>query len=85
LNQGSVTQRLGPFGQYQGPMIEVLNLKIAKVFKIKDKYNVEGNFQLFNSLNSNAAVTTSYAASTFGAVSSIVSPRVFRIGGTFSF
>lgn len=85
LNQGSVTQRLGPFGQYQGPMIEVLNLKIAKVFKIKDKYNVEGNFQLFNSLNSNAAVTTSYAASTFGAVSAIVSPRVFRIGGTFSF
>jgi hypothetical protein len=85
LNQGSVTARLGPFGQYQGPMIEVLNLKIAKVFKIKEKYSFEGNFQLFNSLNSNAAVATSYAASTFGAVSSIVSPRVFRLGGTFSF
>ena len=85
LNQGSVTMRLGPFGQYQGPMIEVLNLKLAKVFTVREKYNFEANFQVFNTLNSNAAVSTSYLASTFGAVTNIVSPRVFRIGGVFSF
>jgi hypothetical protein len=85
LNQGSVTMRLGPFGQYQGPMIEVLNLKMAKVFTVREKYNFEANFQVFNTLNSNAAVNTSYLASTFGAVTSIVSARVFRIGGVFSF
>ena len=85
LNQGSVTMRLGSFGQYQGPMIEVLNLKAAKVFTVKDRYNFEANFQVFNTLNSNAAVATSYLASTFGAVTTIVSARVYRIGGVFSF
>ena len=77
--------RLGPFGQFQGAMIEVLNIKGAKVFTFKDRYNLEGNFQVFNTLNSNAAVTTSYLTSTFGAVTGIVSARVFRIGTTFSF
>jgi hypothetical protein len=85
LSQGSVTMRLGPFGQYQGPFIEVLNLKIAKVFKVKEKYSFESNFQVFNSFNSSAAVSTSYLASTFGAVTNIVSARVFRIGGVFNF
>ncbi len=85
LNQGAVTERLGPFGQFQGPLVEVLNVKAAKVFTFKDRYNIEGNFQLFNTLNSNAAVTTSYLTSTFGAVTGIVSARVFRIGTLFSF
>jgi hypothetical protein len=85
LNQGSVTMRLGPFGQYQGPFIEVLNLKIAKVFKVKEKYSFEANFQVFNTFNSSAAVSTSYLASTFGAVTNIVSARVFRLGGVFNF
>jgi hypothetical protein len=85
LNQGGVTVRLGPFGQYQGPVVEVLNAKAAKVITFKDRYHLEGNFQVFNMLNSNAAVTTSYLTSTFGAVTGIVSARVFRIGTVFSF
>ena len=85
LNQGGVTMRLGSFGQYQGPVVEVLNAKAAKVITFKDRYHIEGNFQVFNMLNSNAAVTTSYLTSTFGAVTGIVSARVFRIGTVFSF
>ena len=85
LNQGTVTMRLGPFGQFQGPVVSVLNLKVAKQFRVKEKMLFEPNFQIFNLLNTSAAVTTSYALSTFGAVSNIVSPRVFRIGGMFSF
>jgi len=77
--------RLGPFGQFQGPVVSVLNLKIAKQFHVRERFLFEPNFQIFNLLNTSAAVTTSYALSTLGAVSNIVSPRVFRIGGTFSF
>jgi hypothetical protein len=36
-------------------------------------------------LNSNAAVSTSYLTSTFGAVTGIVAPRVLRLGAVFSF
>jgi hypothetical protein len=85
LNQGTVTMRLGPFGQYQGPVVSVLNVKVAKQFRLKERWLFEPNFQVFNLLNTSAAVTTSYAVSTFGAVSNIVSPRVIRIGGMFSF
>jgi hypothetical protein len=85
LNQGTVTMRLGPFGQFRGPVVSVLNLKIAKQFRVKERWLFEPNFQVFNLLNTSAAVTTSYAVPTFGAVSNIVSPRVIRIGGMFSF
>ena len=85
LNQGTVTMRMGPFGQFQGPVVSVLNLKVAKQFHFKERFLLEPNFQIFNLMNSSAAVTTSYALSTFGAVSNIVSPRVLRIGGIVSF
>jgi hypothetical protein len=85
LNQGTVTMRLGPFGQFQGPVVSVLNIKVAKQFRVKERWLFEPNFQVFNLLNTSAAVTTSYALSTLGAVSNIVSPRVIRIGGMFSF
>ena len=85
LNQGTVTMRLGPFGQFQGPVVSVLNLKVAKQFHLREKMLFEPNFQIFNLLNTSAAVSTSYALATFGAVSNIVSPRVLRIGASFSF
>jgi hypothetical protein len=85
LNQGGVTMRLGPFGQYQGPFIEVWNAKGARTFTFRDRFNIEGHIEYFNMLNSNAAVSTSYLTSTFGAVTGIVSPRVLRLGAVFSF
>jgi Carboxypeptidase regulatory-like domain len=87
LSQGSTTFYVGPYGQYRGPVYGTWNVKAAKTFKIKERWNIEGNFQIFNILNSNAAVTTNYqtGASTFGVASSIISPRVARIGGVFSF
>jgi hypothetical protein len=66
-------------------MVEVLNMKLAKVFTSTDKYNFEINFQVFNTLNSSSAVTTSYLASTFGTETTIESALVFRIDGVFSF
>jgi len=87
LIQGATTVRMGPFGQYRGPVISTLNFKAAKVFAIHDRFHVEANFQVFNVLNSSAAVATNYltGASTFGVVSNILSPRVARIGGLFTF
>jgi hypothetical protein len=85
LNQGTVTTRLGPFGQFQGPVVSVLNLKVAKQFHLHERILLEPNLQIFHVLNTSAAMSTSYALATFGAVSNIVSPRVLRIGASFSF
>jgi Carboxypeptidase regulatory-like domain len=87
LSQGSTTIRMGPFGQYRGPVVSVLNLKTAKVFTLHDRYHLEANFQIFNILNNSAAVSTNYltGATTFGVVTSLVSPRVARVGLSFYF
>jgi hypothetical protein len=87
LSQGSTTVRMGSFGQYRGPMISTFNVKTAKVFTIRDRFHLEANFQVFNILNSSAAVTTNYLTgpTTFGVVSDLISPRVARIGGLFTF
>jgi hypothetical protein len=91
LNQGSVTMNMGPFGQYQGPHVEVWNLQGAKVFTIHERYKIEANAQVFNLMNASGAVTTSYATTTnpasptFGVVTSIESARVARLAVEFSF
>jgi hypothetical protein len=86
LNQGSTTIRMGPFGQYRGPFISTWNTKVAKTIVFRDRYHLELNFQEFNLLNDSAAVTTNYlTGSTFGVVTSLISPRVARFGMLFSF
>ncbi len=91
LNQGSVTINMGPFGQYQGPHVEVWNLQGAKIFTIHERYKIEANAQVFNLLNGSGAVTTNYktttnpASPTFGVITGIESARVARLGVEFSF
>ena len=87
LQQGATTVRMGPFGQYRGPMISTMNLRVAKQFSLEKRFHFEANFQVYNVLNSSAAVKTNYqtGASTFGVASTVISPRVARIGGTFTF
>jgi Carboxypeptidase regulatory-like domain len=87
LSQGSTQLRMSPFGSYRGPIVSTLNVKVARVFTFRDRYHLEANFQVFNVLNSSGAVTTNYRTgpTTFGVVSSLLSPRVARIGGVFSF
>jgi hypothetical protein len=78
---------MGSFGQYRGPVISTWNIKISKVFTIHDRYHLEANFQVFDLLNSSAAVATNYltGALIFGVVTDLISPRVARIGGLFTF
>jgi hypothetical protein len=87
LAQGSTTIRMGPFGEYRGPVIGTLNFKIAKDFRFHERFRLQPNFQMFNVLNTSGAVTTNYRTgpTTFGVASSIVSPRVVRIGALFTF
>lgn len=91
LSQGSETVNMGPYGQYRGPVISNLSVKAAKIFAIGERCHVEGNVQVFNVLNSSAAVTTNYLTTTnpnkptFGVISSLISPRVARLGLKFSF
>ena len=87
LSQGSTTLRMGPFGQFRGPVVPLLNIKGAKVFTVHDHFKFEANAQLFNLTNSSAYVTTNYltGANTFGVASNLLSPRVLRLGGVFSF
>ena len=91
LQQGSVTVERGPYGQYQGPVISLLNVRANKLFKLGEKMQLQATADVFNLLNSSAATSTNYltttntAAPTFGVITGIISPRVVRIGGTFSF
>jgi hypothetical protein len=87
LSQGATTGRMGPFGQFRGPVIIILNAKTAKVFTLHDKYHLELNNQVYNILSNRSGVATSYLYSptTCNLVTSIVSPRVVRVGTLFSF
>lgn len=87
LTQGAETVNVGPYGQFRGPVINNLSAKIAKDFTIHDRYHIEGNFQVFNLLNSSAAVSTNYLTgpTTFGVITNLISPRVGRFGVKFSF
>jgi len=87
LAQGSTTLRVGPYGEYRGPLVPVLNMKFSKVFTLRDRFKFEPEAQIFNLLNSSANVTTNYltGASTFGVASDIMAPRVLRLGGSFNF
>jgi hypothetical protein len=78
---------MGPFGQFRGPVIIILNAKTAKVFTLHDKYHLELNNQVYNILSNRSGVATSYLYSptTCNLVTSIVSPRVVRVGTLFSF
>lgn len=81
LNQGSVTVRLGPYGQFQGPVVPVWNLKVSRPTHIRERYLIEPDIELFNLNNSSAATSTSYTlGSTFNEVTGILAPRIFRIG-----
>jgi len=87
LRQGTQTYRMGSYGEYRGPVVAILNLRVARKFVVKESQGLEVSFQEFNLLNNNAATSTNYltGATTFGVVTGIVSARVARIGLDFSF
>ena len=86
LLQGSVTRRMEEYGAQRGPVVSITNFKLGKTFKVRERFNVEANAEVFNAFNSSAATSTSYLTGvTYQRVTSIVSPRIGRIGMSISF
>jgi hypothetical protein len=87
LNQGSVTMRMGPYGQYRGTTVPLLNINIAKAFRFHDRFNFEPHAQIFNLLNNAGQVTQNWltGAATFGRITTLEAPRVARLGAQLTF
>ncbi len=72
-------------------MVSLWNVRVNKTFNLGERMRFQATFDDFNVLNSSPATTTNYltttnpAAPTFNVITAIMSPRVARIGGTFSF
>lgn len=91
LNQGSVTMNMGPFGQYRGTTVPLLNINIAKTFHIRERFKLAPHAEVFNLLNNagqvaqNWSTTTNPASPTFGRITTLEAPRVARIGAELTF
>ena len=91
LNQGSVTRNMGPFGQYQGTTVPLLNINMSRVFHIRERFKLEPHAEIFNVLNNasqvsqNWSTTTNPASPTFGRITTLEAPRVARIGAELTF
>ena len=86
LRQGTVTLRMGPYGEYSGPTVQIVAIRAAKRFALGRGRDFEVNFQVFNAFNTSG--TTSISRLTgpqFGLATGIVSARVARIGGAITF
>ena len=83
---GTVSLPLEEFGSRREDTVAVLNLRVSKQFPVASWGRLNIDFDVFNVLNSNAAVATNWASgSTFGYVEDLTPARVARFGATFSF
>ena len=83
---GSVTVPVEPFGSERLPAIDLLNLRLARAFPIKERYRIEATADVFNVFNVNAATAKTFQTGpSYGTISSIVPPAILRLGAEFSF
>ena len=86
LRQGNVTLRMGPFGEFHAPAVQILALRAAKIVGLGGSRKMEVTFQVFNALNSSGITSVNYLTGTqFGQVTGITSGRVARIGAAYTF
>jgi carboxypeptidase family protein len=84
LNTLSV--RMEPYGAEKGLAINILDLRVGKRFSMGRSRSLEVDFNVFNALNSNAPTAINFTSGpTFGYYTSIVPPRVARLGARFNF
>lgn len=83
---GTVTLPLEEYGAQRGPVVSVLNLRASKQIPLGATRQLSLDFDVFNVLNSSAAVAITYTSGpTFGYVTDLTQARVARIGAKFSF
>ena len=86
LRQGSVTLRMGEYGDLRAPALQILAIKVAKNVSVGAGRRLELTFQVFNALNASGVTGVNYLTGTqFGQVTGITSARVARIGAGFTF
>ena len=86
LRQGSVTLRMGAYGEYVAPTVQIVAIKAAKRFGFGQGRYVELNFQVFNALNASGITSINRLTGLqFGQATGIVSARVARLGGAIAF
>ena len=85
LTQTSVAVALIQPGMIYLPRLSTVDIRLSKRVQI-GRYRVQGQMDIFNALNANPVTgyTTTYG-STYKRVSSILSARLFQVGGTFTF
>jgi outer membrane receptor protein involved in Fe transport len=83
---GSVTVPVAPLGSLRLPAINLLNLRLGRTFVIKERYKLEGTVDVYNVFNNKSALAESFLTGpSYGTVTSIVPPAIFRLGAAFSF
>ena len=96
---GTLSDLVDPIGAYRTPNVWLFDTRIQKQFKIGERVRLDGFFDAFNILNSNANQTednttgvktatvtgVNYSYQRFLSPTSIMPPRVFRVGARFSF
>jgi len=83
---GTLTMRMDKFGAQALPALHTVNLRTGKRFAIGNNVNLELALDAFNLLNSNTITGSTWASGpTYGAITSIFSPRILRLGTTISF
>jgi hypothetical protein len=91
LGQGSETIALLPAGQVRYPSVNLLNLRIAREFVIRDRFRIEPILDLFNITNAQTVVSVNSAFPQTGGPgaylepSNTVNPFLARIGLKVSF
>jgi hypothetical protein len=99
LHVGTVTIPTGPLGQYRGDNLSILDTRVEKHVTFRDRYQVGLFFDAFNINNSNAAqnqdnvtafktITVNGTKTTyerFLSPTTVISPRIFRVGAKFTF
>lgn len=82
----TVTLRLEPLGARRLPQQKLLNFRLSKFIELGRGRKFTIDADLFNALNSNVALDAVPASGpSFGKITSIVPPRIGRLGVTFSF
>ena len=86
LRQGSVTLRMGEYGEYTAPTVQIVAIKATKRFGLGQGRFFELNFQVFNALNASGITSINrLTGPQFGLATGIVSARVARFGGGITF
>jgi hypothetical protein len=96
LNQGTLTLQMEPSGTHYLPVLPLQNLRVEKTFTILEKTRLTGAIDVFNVMNANtvlgvdslagpAVIINGKPVQKYGRPTSILQPRIMRIGLRYTF